>query len=80
MLKNLRIRPEDAIPMIQHCFHRTTWDAFKGEGTFTHESLDEYTASILYYIHFCVDSVTSWKQVHVASNRNPWMTQCTTTN
>lgn len=74
MLKNVRIWPEDAIPMLQDCFHRTTWDVFKGEGTFTRESLDEYTINILYYINFCVDSVTSWKQVHVASNRKPWMT------
>ncbi len=74
MLKNVRIWPEDAIPMLQDCFHHTTWDVFEGEGTFTCESLDEYTTNILYYIIFCVDRVTSWKQVHVASNRKPWMT------
>ncbi len=70
----MRIWPEDAIPMLHDSFHRTTWDVFKGEGTFTRESLDEYTTNNLYYMNFCVDSVTSWKQVHVASNRNPWMT------
>ncbi len=61
--------PPDAnaklVLLAQDCFHRTTWDVFKGEGTFTCESLDEYIASMLYYINFCVDSVTSWK---------PWMT------
>ncbi|KAK7877732.1 hypothetical protein WMY93_030546 [Mugilogobius chulae] len=73
-VRTVRIWPEDAIPMLQDCFHHTDWDVFKGEGMVTRETLDNYTSSVLDYICFCVDNVTYWKQFSVFPNRQPWMT------
>jgi len=60
--------------MLQDCFHHTDWDVFKGQGMDTRESLDEYTSTVLCYINFCVDNVTSWKHFRVYLNRKPWIT------
>ena len=72
--KSRRTWPEDAIPMLQDCFYHTDWDVFRGQGTDTRESMDEYTSTVLCYINFCVDNVTSWKHFRVYLNRKPWMT------
>ncbi len=40
----------------------------------TRESLDDYTIAVLDYINFCVDSVTTWRQIRVFPNQKPWMT------
>jgi len=72
--KTVRMFSEDAMPMLQDCFHHTDWDVFKGQGMDTRESLDEYTSTVLCYINFCVDNVTSWKHFRVYLNRKPWIT------
>lgn len=65
--KDVRMWPEAAFPQLQDCFHSTNWEVFRGRGTPTRESLDEYTTSVMDYIHFCVDSVTTWKKIRVFS-------------
>lgn len=62
------------VPMLEDCFHSTDWDVFRGCGALTRESLDEYTTAVVDYINFCVDSVTSWRQIRVFPNQKPWMT------
>ena len=44
------------------------------QDTVTREILDNYTTSVLDYICFCVDNVTTWRQSRVYPNTPPWMT------
>ena len=76
--KSRRTWPEDAIPMLQDCFYHTDWDVFRGQGTDTRESMDEYTSTVLCYINFCVDNVTSWKHLCVSEQETLDDTQCRT--
>ena len=70
IVRYVRTWPEDAIPRLQDCFDSTDWDVSRGQEVLTQSSLD----LVLDYINFCVDTVTSSKQVYVASNQKPWMT------
>lgn len=60
--------------MLQDCFHHRDWDVFREQGTDTRVTLDNYTSTVLEYICFCVDNVTSWRQHRVFPNTPPWMT------
>ncbi|CAG5867200.1 unnamed protein product, partial [Menidia menidia] len=73
-VRTLRTWPESAVPMLQDCFHHTDWDVFREQGTVTRDILDNYTTSVLDYICFCLDNVTTWKQSRVYPNTPPWMT------
>lgn len=61
--------PEAAIPQLQDCFHFTKWEVFRGQGTPTQESLDEYTTSVMDYVKFCVDSVSTWNKICVSKSK-----------
>lgn len=74
MVKTIRAWPKDAIPQLQDCFHTTDWDVFRDQGLLTRQSLDEYTTTVMDYITFCVDSVTSWRQIRIFPNQKPWFT------
>ncbi|KAK7929457.1 hypothetical protein WMY93_005852 [Mugilogobius chulae] len=74
-VKTVRTWPEDAVPMLQDCFHHTDWDVFKEQNTDKRVVLDNYTSTVLDYICFCVDNVTCWRQFRVFPNTPPWMTQ-----
>ncbi|KAK0148638.1 hypothetical protein N1851_011033 [Merluccius polli] len=74
VVRSVRTWPEDVIPRLQDCFDSTDWDIFRGQEALTRSSLDEFTVSVLDYINFCGDTVTSSKQVRVAPNQKPWMT------
>lgn len=69
VVRTVRMWPEVAIPQLQDCFHSTKWEVFKSQGTPTQESLDEYTTSVMDYIKFCVDSVTTWKKICVSKSK-----------
>ncbi|CAG5968089.1 unnamed protein product [Menidia menidia] len=73
-VRTVRIWPESAVPMLQDCFHHTDWEVFREQGTVTRDILDNYTTSVLDYICFCLDNVTTWKQSRVYPNTPPWMT------
>lgn len=44
--------------MLQDCFEQTEWEVFK-EGA----DLEEYTTSVLAYLHFCTDTVLTTKTI-----------------
>lgn len=64
----------DAIPRLLDSFSSTNWDIFSGPGVLIRRSLNIFTVSVLDYINFCVDIVTSWKQIRIYPNVKPWMT------
>lgn len=64
-MKPVRIWPKNAVSELQDCFHYTEWDVFRDQELSTRQALDEYTAKVMDYINFCVDSVISWKLIHI---------------
>ncbi|CAG5884190.1 unnamed protein product [Menidia menidia] len=71
-VRTVRIWPESAVPMLQDCFHHTDWDVFREQGTVTRDILDNYTISVLDYICFCLDNVTTWKQSRVSGDHEAY--------
>ena len=54
--------------MLQDCSERTNW------GILEQQDLEDFTSSVLSYIKFCMDIVTTEKRVLVYPNQKPWMT------
>ncbi len=51
---------------MQDCFDDTMWELFE------HPDIELHTSSVLSYISFCIDNVTTRKQVKKFPNQNPW--------
>lgn len=61
--------PEDVHHQLQDCFEITNWDIFD------HPDLEEFTAAVLGYINYCMDSVAVGKGFQVNPNQKLWMTR-----
>lgn len=65
-VKTVQVWSEEATSMLQDCFELTDWGVFK-EGA----DLEEYTSSVLAYLHFC--TVLPTKSIKVFPNQKPWL-------
>ena len=66
--KTVKTWPEGAMGQLQDCFENTDWSIFENK------DLEQYTAAVLGYIKYCIDTVTVDKPVRVYPNTKPWMT------
>ena len=57
---------EEATLSLQNCFEDTIWQLFESP------DIELHTCSVLSYISFCMDSVTTIKQVKIFPNQKPW--------
>lgn len=65
----IRVWPEGSSEQLQDCFSDTDWAIFE------EDNIDTYTSSVLSYIKFYRDNITTTKKIHVIPNSKPWMTR-----
>lgn len=61
--------PEGASEQLQDRFSCTDWTIFEDD------NIDTYTYSVLFYIKWCMENVTTTKRICVVPNNKPWMTK-----
>lgn len=66
-IKTVQVWTEEATSMLQDCFDDTDWGVF-AEGA----DLEEYADSVLGYINYCTENVTTQKTIKVFPNQKPW--------
>ena len=66
--KTIQVWTEEASAALQDCFEQTDWEVFKRDA-----NLEDYTSSVLSYIHFCTDAVLPTKTITVFPNQKPWV-------
>ena len=65
---------DGAMDRLQNCFEYTDLDIFKqAANDNNHIDLNTYTSSVLDYITFCMNSVTTQKTILTLRNHKPWM-------
>ncbi len=64
--RSVQCLTEEATLSLQDCFDDTMWELFE------HPHIELHTSSVLSYISFCIDNVTTRKQVKKFPNQNPW--------
>lgn len=73
-VRTIMVWPEGAMDRLQNCFEYTDWDIFKQAATHNnHTDLNTYTSSVLDYITFCMNSVTTQRTILTLPNHKPWM-------
>ena len=73
-VRTVTVWPDGAMDRLQDCFEYTDWDIFKqAANDNNHIDLNTYTSSVLDYITFCMNSVTTQKSILTLPNHKPWM-------
>lgn len=65
--REVSVWSEGATAQLQDCFECTDWSLF------VDSDLDQYTSSVLLYINFCTENVTTVKKIHDFPNEKLWL-------
>ncbi len=64
--KTVQMWTQEVSSALQGCFKDTRWNLFE------RSDIEHHTTTVLSYITFCTDTVTSKKQIKVFPNQKPW--------
>lgn len=73
-VRTVTVWPEGGMERLQNCFEETDWNIFKQTATHcNYVNLNTYSTSVMDYITFCMDSVTTHQTIRTLPNYKPSM-------
>ncbi|KAK0154888.1 hypothetical protein N1851_002802 [Merluccius polli] len=66
--RDVRRWSDQSEAILQDCFARTDWEAFKSTG-----NLDDYTNNVTTYIRECTEAIVPVRNIKMMPNQKPWI-------